>query len=142
MWLHVFQKAQWLQAKWYTENVLFLGTICPALSHRAISFIASVGFKNHSNRKASNWLLDIYGQDLIEMKRLISNLKRSKSLMLEFREWWSSQTLTLMLSNLMLKHWTMEMLHLILWYSFESILYLPYLMKKPNVALKFNWSKK
>ena len=38
-------------------------------------------------RKASNWLLDIYGQDLIEMKRLISNLKRSKSLMLEFREW-------------------------------------------------------
>ena len=38
-------------------------------------------------KKASNWLLDIYGQDLIEMKRLISNLKRSKSLMLEFREW-------------------------------------------------------
>ena len=38
-------------------------------------------------KKASNWLLDIYGQDLTDMKRLISSLKRMKALNLEFREW-------------------------------------------------------
>ena len=38
-------------------------------------------------RKASNWLLDVYGQDLTDMKRTIYSLKRSKGLSLEFREW-------------------------------------------------------
>ena len=38
-------------------------------------------------KKASNWLLDIYGQDLADMKRLIFSLKRSKALSLDFREW-------------------------------------------------------
>ena len=43
-------------------------------------------------KKASNWLLDIYGQDLADMKRLIYGLKRSKALTLEYREWWSYYT--------------------------------------------------
>ena len=37
-------------------------------------------------RKASNWLLDVYGQDLTDMKRTIYSLKRSKGLSLEFIE--------------------------------------------------------
>ena len=38
-------------------------------------------------RNASNWLLDIYGQDLITFKQHLKFLKQRQALVLEYKEW-------------------------------------------------------
>jgi hypothetical protein len=39
-------------------------------------------------KKASNFLLDIYGQDLITFKQRLAILKQKQGLVLDYKEWW------------------------------------------------------
>ena len=39
-------------------------------------------------KKASNFLLDIYGQDLILFKQKLAFLRQKKGLHLDYKEWW------------------------------------------------------